>query len=84
MDAEQAKRELKRRMLCDKWHDSDVHEELQEARRNWQSDSDDLEDQIASMERVLLEVKYWLHSGLVHHRLVSDPRALLRKVEDVI
>ncbi|WP_448043767.1 hypothetical protein [Bradyrhizobium liaoningense] len=33
---------------------------------------------------VLEDVKYWLHSGLVHHRLVSDPRQMLRKVEEVL
>jgi hypothetical protein len=33
---------------------------------------------------VLTDVKYWLHDGLVMHRLVSDPRQLLRKIEDVL
>lgn len=36
------------------------------------------------MVRTLEDVKYWLHDDLVMHRLVSDPRQLLRKVEDAL
>lgn len=35
-------------------------------------------------DNALLDVKYWLQDGLVHHKLVSDPRIILRKVEEAI
>lgn len=39
---------------------------------------------VEELEATLTDVKYWLHDGLVMHRLVSDPRQLLRKVEEVL
>lgn len=32
----------------------------------------------------LQDVKYWLHDGLVLHKLVSNPRDILRKVEEAL
>lgn len=61
--------EKKRRALIDRWREYQVSGE-------W--------DCVSDLEAVLEDVKYWLHDGLVHHRLVSDPRRLLRKVEDVL
>jgi hypothetical protein len=62
------------------WHDVEV---LQDERNSLQSELDDLQGTPAMCD-VLTDVKYWLHDGLVMHRLVSDPRQLLRKVEDVL
>lgn len=67
--------ETKKRLLLSKWR------EEQEAGRENERECDCC---VEDYERVLTDVKYWLLSGLVHHRLVSDPRALLRKVEDVL
>lgn len=58
--------------------------DLKEAREQIGSLEDELEARDNDVLSVLEEVKYWLHDGLVHHRLVSDPRAMLRKVEDVL
>lgn len=74
--------ETKKRLLLSKWRDEqeagreqqDEHEEAL-TERDWQ---------IFELESALLDVRYWLHDGLVHHRLVSDPRRLLRKVEDAL
>lgn len=63
--------ETKRRLLLGKWRGD------QEAGR----DGDYLVDQL---ESVLVDVKYWLHRGLVMHELVSDPRVILKKVERVL
>jgi hypothetical protein len=61
--------ETKKRLLLSKWQ---AYQEAGEYAR------DD------SAYGVLTDVKYWLHDGLVMHRLVSDPRQLLRKIEDVL
>lgn len=49
-----------------------------------QEDVDGLAWQVEQLEAALTDVRYWLLSGLVHHQLVSDPRQLLRKVEDAL
>lgn len=75
-------KETKKRLLLSKWRGQslallekiDKHEE-EIADRDWQ---------IEHMEAALEQVKYWLHDGLVHHRLVSNPREILRKVEDAL
>jgi hypothetical protein len=72
--------ETKRRLLLSKWRDQDVRDELDKAEETISNQAWQIED----MESTLLDVRYWLHDGLVFHRLVSDPRALLRKVEDAI
>lgn len=66
--------ETKKRFLLSKWR---VQAEIQ-------SERDGLAWQVEQLEATLTDVKYWLLSGLVHHRLVSDPRAILRKIEDVL
>ncbi|MGJ5032327.1 hypothetical protein ACQR1I_36200 [Bradyrhizobium sp. HKCCYLS2038] len=59
-------------------------EELAEANEKIESLEADQDWRLIELETVLTDVKYWLHDGLVHHKLVSDPRALLRKIENVI
>ena len=77
--ANAARRELKRRMLITKWHDIDLHAELQETRHNWQAEADELRDQIEQLESALVDVKYWMHAAQFRR---SWP--LLRKVEDAL
>jgi seryl-tRNA synthetase len=58
--------------------------DLEEAREEIKSLQDDRDEYAEQLERVLYDVRYWLHDGLVHCRLVSNPRAILRKVEEVL
>lgn len=67
--------ETKKRLLLSKWRSE--QESGRESERECDCYTDDL-------TRVLEDVKYWLHDGLIHKRLVSDPRQLLRKIEDVL
>lgn len=67
--------ELKRRLLISKWQSE------QEAGRENERECDCY---VEGYQRVLEDVRYWLHDGLVHKRIVSDPRRLLRKIEDVL
>lgn len=74
--------EVKKRLLLSKWRGlqmdaQDKIDELQEQIDAHESETSDLVD-------ALVAVKYWLHDGLVMHRLVSNPRDILRKVEDAI
>lgn len=64
--------ETKKRLLLSKWRGE------QEAGRA------ECDCYTSDFEAVLIDVKYWLHDGLVLHRLVSDPRQMLRKIEDVL
>lgn len=75
--------ETKKRLLLSKWRISniaDLREQIDEHKEALAAQ----DDQILALTATLEDVKYWLHDGLVHHRLVSDPRQLLRKVEDVL
>lgn len=56
-------------------------EERDETIKELEAERDARDDDAYS---VLEDVKYWLHDGLVHRRLVSDPRRMLRKIEDVL
>lgn len=78
--------ETKKRLLLSKWRTQieTLTAELEEAKEQIQSLEDDRDEYAEQMEQTLSDVRYWLHDGLVHHKLVSDPRALLRKVEDAI
>jgi uncharacterized coiled-coil DUF342 family protein len=58
--------------------------DLDEAREEIKSLQDDRDEYAEQLARTLTDVRYWLHDGLVFNRLVSNPRALLRKVEDVL
>jgi hypothetical protein len=64
--------ETKKRLLLGKWR---AYQE------NGRDECDCYTDDLTA---ALVDVKYWLHDGLVMHRLVSDPRQLLRKIEDVL
>jgi hypothetical protein len=70
-----ADNETKKRLLLSKWRVE------QEAGRENERECD---CRVEDITRVLEDVRYWLHDGLVLHKLVSDPRRLLRKVEDVL
>jgi len=74
--------ELKRRLLLSKWRCQ--CDDLAEAKEQIESLESERDEYAEQLESVLVEVKYWLHCGLVHHQLVSDPRAILQKVERVL
>jgi hypothetical protein len=67
--------ETKKRLLLGKWR------AYQENGREGERECDCY---VEDYQRVLTDVRYWLHDGLVHHKLVSDPRVILRKIEDVL
>lgn len=67
--------ETKKRLLLSKWR-----EEQESGRENER----ECDCHVGDLEAALTDVRYWLLSGLVHHQLVSDPRQLLRKIEDVL
>lgn len=67
--------ETKKRLLLSKWRSE------QESGREGERECDCYVEDIT---RVLEDVRYWLHDGLVLHKLVSDPRRLLRRIEDVL
>jgi len=56
-------------------------EEAQDKNEELERELNDREDELTA---ALEQVKYWLHDGLVLGKLVSDPRRLLRTVEDVL
>lgn len=85
--------ETKKRLLLSKWREEvgalraeldDREDEIQ----TLQSDLEDANEQIAARDSLqdatLLDVKYWMLGVLVHHRPMSDPRVILRKVEEAI
>jgi hypothetical protein len=74
--------ETKKRLLLSKWR-GEV-EELREKQADHEDELAGRDWQIEVLEATLESVKYWLHDGLVMHRLVSDPRQLLRKIEDTL
>ena len=74
--------ETKRRLLLSKWQC--LRADLAEAKEQIESLESERDDYADQLESVLVEVKYWLHRGLFHHQLVSDPRKLLRQIEDVL
>ena len=74
--------DTRKRLLLAKWR-----AELETLRDKQDEHEEELAERDADAEEMretLEAVKYWLHDGLVFHRLVSDPRQLLRKVEDVL
>jgi hypothetical protein len=44
----------------------------------------ELHEQIDDMESALQAVEYWMHDVMVLGKTMSDPRAILRQVEDVL
>lgn len=74
--------ETKKRLLLSKWRgDQGLGCQDRAGSPPWIYE---LHDRTADLETALLDVRYWLHDGIVLHKLVSDPRALLRKIEDVL
>lgn len=61
-----------------------LQSDLDEKREEVKSLQDEQDADAERLQSVLSDVRYWLLDGLVHHKLVSDPRALLRKVEGVL
>jgi hypothetical protein len=74
--------ETKKRLLLSKWRCDldDARDKIDELQEQIDAHDDEVVDLIEALE----QVRYWLLDGLAHHKLVSDPRALLRKVEDVL
>lgn len=42
---------------------------------------DEANETIERLEAALVEIKYWLHDGLVYNKPVTSPRSMLRKIE---
>src|ERR1700739_3998037 len=59
----------------------DELEGAQDRIKELEAEADAREDELTE---ALERVKYWLHDGIVHGKLVSDPRRLLRTVEDAL
>lgn len=81
--------ETKKRLLLSKWRAQraqidNLKADLDEAREKIESLEEDANGRHDDIIAVLETVKYWLHDGIVHGKLVSDPRRLLRKVEEVL
>lgn len=55
--------------------------ELKEATESLEAIGGDHADEIRALETTLEVVKYWMHDVLIHHRPVTNPRAILRIVE---
>ncbi len=74
--------ETKKRLLLSKWRGEldDARDKIEELQEQIDAHGSEVVDLIETLE----QVKYWLHDGLVLHKIVSDPRALLRKVEGVL
>lgn len=70
--------ETKKRLLLAKW---EIHRERE---RDHDAEIETRDQEIEQLEAALTDVKYWLHDGLVMHRIVLNPRQLLRKVEDAL
>ena len=67
--------------------DSDISrlkEEIEETKEQLESLQSDRDEHSEQIENTLLDVKYWMLGVLVHHQPMSDPRVILRKVEDVL
>lgn len=58
--------------------------ELKEAKDNWQAESEAHDEDNAYHEEVLTVVKYWMQDALVLHKPITDPRKILRMVEDAL
>lgn len=58
--------------------------DLKAAREKIESLGSEQDEHAATMESALVDVKYWMHDGLVLHKGVRDPRPLLRKIEDAL
>lgn len=81
--------ETKKRLLLSKWRGlaariETLEAELDDSREELKEAEDERDAYADSLERELLRVKYWLHDGLVLGKLVSNPRDLLRSVEEVL
>jgi hypothetical protein len=63
-------------------------EDIEAQRDEAIEDADTLRDQVeqrdSDQDACLTHVKYWMIDTLVHHRPMTDPRAVLRKIEDAI
>lgn len=44
----------------------------------------ELDEHASDMEAALLAVKYWMQDALVLHKPITDPRKILRMVEDAL
>lgn len=74
--------ETKKRLLLSKWRAGLLS--LREEVEGLQEKIDAYEWEASEQVETLELVKYWLHDGLVHHKLISNPREILRKVEDAL
>lgn len=58
--------------------------DLEEANDSLEEAEAERDAYAADLEAALVDVKYWLHEGLVHGKLVSKPREMLRRIEDLV
>ena len=68
-----------------------VEDERDEFKRKFddlESDYEDLKDEVdqrdEDRDNALIAVKYWMQDALVLHKPITDPRKILRMVEDAL
>lgn len=62
----------------------DVEEQLAEAERTAAEVMTEEQQEIELLTECLTHVKYWMLDTLVHHRPMTDPRAVLRRIEECL
>lgn len=65
--------------LCD-----ELESDFTDAKANHDEAISDAEWLQEDMETALEAVKYWMHDALVLHKPITDPRKILRLVEDAL
>jgi hypothetical protein len=61
-----------------------IETDIGNAREEIKSLEEERDEYAAQLEQTLTDVKYWLHDGIVHCKIVSDPATMLRKIEWVL